>query len=186
MTTIANRYAKALHQAAAAEGALPAVLEAAATLADAVSDPATQAAMANPALGPARRVQLAETLARAVSAPAPLAGLLSVMAKNNRFAQLANVLKALEEAVAAEEGRVTVRLETAQPLTDAQRTSLKAQVKVYVHAKDVVLQETVVPGLLGGFRAFFGGRLWDASVRGGFTRLSGRLQTTVTKSNQVS
>lgn len=186
MTTIANRYAKALKQAATAEGDLPAVLAAAATLLVAVSDAAMLEALSNPSLSPSQRVKLAETLAKSVSAPAALAGLLNVVAKNHRFAQLPGILKALEELVAAEEGRMTVRLETAQPLTDAQRISLKAQVKAHTGARDVTLHETVQPGLLGGFRAFFGGNLWDASVRGGFVRMAGRLQGSVTKANQIS
>ena len=42
-------------------------------------------------------------------------------------------------------------------------------------AKHVVLEDTVQPCLLGGFRAFVNGHVWDASVQGGLTRLHSHL-----------
>ena len=175
--TVAVRYAKATLGVAQQEAAqFNTFINAVATLAEAVVAPAILAGLRNPRLTPAQRLQLASSMAKAVQAPKALANLLGVLAQNRRLALLPEVLTALQEAIAANAGIVQATVHTAQPLTDTQKITLKVQIKAHQKAKDVRLTEVVQPELLGGFRAMFGGLVWDTSLRGKLNRLKTLLQ----------
>jgi len=178
--TVARRYAKAAlavaqHDAAA----LSLFADAVALLTQAVASPVVASALANSGLSQAQRRQLATTLAKAVKAPKALANLLQLLAQNGRLAMVPAVLVAIRQEMAQQAGIAELVVHTAKALTDAQKISLKVQVKAYTKAKDVRLQEVVKPELVAGFRAFFGGLVWDTSVQGGLARLKASLQQVI-------
>jgi ATP synthase F1 delta subunit len=177
--TAANRYAAALFQLADAEGQGPAVAESFALLQPALADAEVLATLSNPRLLPAERTKLALVLAKAVKAPLLLANTLQVLAANNRLGLLAEVATLYQGLADAAAGTVTVRLQTAAPFTDAQRIQLKAMVKNHLKAKNVKLEEHADTHLIGGFRAFFGGSVWDASTSGNLARLAARLKASL-------
>jgi F-type H+-transporting ATPase subunit delta len=178
--TVARRYALASLAVARQDAAtFPKFADAVTSLAKAVASPLIMSALHNPKLKAAQRHTLATTLGKAVQAPKALANLLLLLAQKGRLALLPAVLVATQEAMAAQAGLTKLVVHTAQPLTDAQKISLKVQVKTYTKAKDVQLQEVVKPELVGGFRAFFGGLVWDKSVQGGLARLKASLQQAI-------
>jgi F-type H+-transporting ATPase subunit delta len=175
--TVARRYAlAALGLAQAEKQPLPALANTVALLAEAVATPALAVALKNPRLTPVQRKQLANTMAKAVQAPKTLGNLLQLLAAKRRLEILPDVLAALQAEIAAQAGIAEATVHTAKALTDTQKISLKMQIRTHAKAKDVRVVEIVKPELLGGFRAFFGGLVWDASVLGGLNRLKAALK----------
>jgi F-type H+-transporting ATPase subunit delta len=178
----ANRYALALFQLAEQAGQLLVLATPVAQLRAVL--PSIAATLHNPRLTPAQRTAVATALAGAVQAPTLLANTLQVLAANRRLALLPEVLTHLQSLLDAAQGTSRVRVETATALTDAQRTKLANLLSTLLAtlagtkqaAKHVVLEDTVQPRLLGGFRAFVNGHVWDASVQGGLTRLHSHLR----------
>ena len=170
----ANRYALALFQLAEQAGQLLVLATPVAQLRAVL--PSIAATLHNPRLTPAQRTAVATALAGAVQAPTLLANTLQVLAANRRLALLPDVLAHLQSLLDADQGTSRVRVETATALTDAQRTKLATLLATLAGTKQVTLEDTVQPCLLGGFRAFVNGHVWDASVQGGLTRLHSHLR----------
>ena len=145
-------------------------------LATAIAMPNVAAVLKNPRLTPAERAQFATSCAKAVDAPASLKGLLQVLAANRRLSLLPVVLEEVLQQIAAKQGILPVDVHTAAPLSDAQKVQLKMMLKQRTKARDVALRETVKPNLMGGFRAFYSGLVWDTTVAGKLTRLKAALK----------
>ncbi len=179
--TAANRYAKALFALSTEHKQQSAVTAGVQALAAAVADDTVAAALANPRLTPAQRTQLVGSMVKAVKAPALLANTLGVLASNNRIALIPAVLNHYLELNDAQNGITQVEVTSATPLTDAQRSKIRKLIQDYTKATDVRLSETLDASLKGGFRAFFHGKVWDASLSGRLARLGTRLRTAVTE-----
>lgn len=172
---LARRYARAALNAA---GSASVNLYAhAAALLEALTEGNLAEQLSNPRLGRKERQQLATTLS-SNGLEKILANTINLLARNNRLALLPDVLSALAQLQDESAGRTRVRVETAVPLTTAQESTLAQLVKKEVGSKEVVVEQTVTPQLLGGFRAFFGGKVWDASLSGTFRRLKDHLAHT--------
>jgi F-type H+-transporting ATPase subunit delta len=170
----ANRYALALFQLAEQAGK---TLELTTPVAELLAVVRNFAAIIhNPRLTPQQRAAVATALATAVQAPALLANTLQVLAANRRLGLLPEVLTHLQTLLDAARGTTRVRVETATELTDAQRSKLAALLTTLAGTTQVALEDAVQPRLLGGFRAFVNGQVWDASVQGGLNRLQSRLR----------
>lgn len=179
--TVASRYAQALFAFAAEGKTQPAVATAVTALAEAVREPTIAATLANPRLTPAQRQQLAAAMAKATKAPQALANTLGVLAENNRLSKLAGVAEAYLELNDTASGITHVKVATATPLTEAQRTKLADLIKKQAKSADVRLEETLDITLQGGFRAYFNGMVWDASLSGQVSRLATRLRAAITQ-----
>lgn len=179
-TRVANRYAAAMLAAMPSTPEEVSTLQASvAALATALAAPTVLAAIKNPRLSPAQRKQVATSCAKAAEAPDALKGLLQVLAANRRLYLLPEVLGAFQDQMAAKQGVVPVVVHSAQALSDMQKIQLKMLIKQNTKARDVTLTEVVKPHLLGGFRAFFNGMVWDTSVGGKLTRLKAKLNHAV-------
>ncbi|MCP5405221.1 MAG: ATP synthase F1 subunit delta [Pseudomonadaceae bacterium] len=178
----AARYARALYQLATEGKQAPAVVQAAAGLQTVLADAELQTLLSQPLAAPLR-AKLAASLSREAKLPALLADTVALMARNNRLSLLSAMLEQLQAMADADAGQVRVKVQAAAPLTQAQKDTLAAHVKQALKAKAVVVEESVQPSLLGGFRAFFGGMVWDATVSGNLARLKHRLRQTVSQTN---
>lgn len=96
------------------------------------------------------------------------ANFLKVVASNRRLFALPGMIEAFREISAAHRGVVTAQVTSAFALTDAQQEELKATLKD-VAGKDVEVDVTVDPSLLGGLIVKIGSRQIDTSLR---TKLS--------------
>ncbi len=178
--SVAFRYAHAALAAAQADTpTLPRFTQAIDALAVAVKTPTVAAAVVNPRLGSAQRRALVVSMVKAVEAPKALQGLLEVLERNGRLPLLPDVLVALQQVLAQRAGITEATVHVAQPLNDAQKISLKVQIKTHQKAKDVRLIEVVKPELVAGFRAFFGGLVWDTSVQGQLVSLKNKLRQAI-------
>ncbi len=91
-----------------------------------------------------------------------------VVAKNRRLFAMPDMLSAFRRLVADHNGETSAEVSVAKALTAAQTKELKAALKSVV-GKDVAIDETVDPSLLGGMIVKVGSRQIDTSLR---TKLS--------------
>lgn len=93
---------------------------------------------------------------------------LKVVAGNRRLFAIPSIIKAFREIAADGRGEVTADVTVAGALTAAQEKELKATLKD-VAGKDVTLNVTVDPSILGGLIVKIGSRQIDTSLK---TKLS--------------
>jgi F-type H+-transporting ATPase subunit delta len=108
----------------------------------------------------------------ALLAKAKITGLVGnfvrVVAKNRRLFAMQGMLTAFRKLVAEHKGEVNAEVTVAKALTAAQSKELKAALKSAV-GKEVALNATVDPSILGGMIVKVGSRQIDTSIK---TRLS--------------
>lgn len=177
--TAAYRYAKALFSLASEQKQQPAVTTAVSALAAALNDEAVAKTLANPRLTPAQRASLAQSMAKAVNAPQLVGNTLGLLAANNRLSLTADVLEQYLELNDTATGMTHVELASAAPLTDTQRQTISKLIQDYTKATNVRLNEKIDASLKGGFRAFFNGKVWDASLSGHVSRLATSLREAI-------
>jgi F-type H+-transporting ATPase subunit delta len=91
---------------------------------------------------------------------------LKVLADNGREEILDEVLLRYEELVKEHLGRVEVEVTTAVELSEDERTRIKERLGRLIEGREVILDTSVDPDILGGVVFRFGGRMVDSSVRG--------------------
>lgn len=113
----------------------------------------------------------AEDQLRAIAVVADKAGIsglvgnfLRVVAQNRRLFAIPGMIRAFREIAAAERGEMVAEITSAHALTSAQQTELKTALKG-VAGKNITLDLTVDPSLLGGLVVRIGSRQIDTSLR---------------------
>jgi F-type H+-transporting ATPase subunit delta len=104
---------------------------------------------------------------------------LKILSDNGREEILEEVLLRYEELVKEHLGRVEVEVTTAVELTDEELDRIKERLGRSLEGREVILQMSVDPNILGGAVFRFGGRMVDSSVRG---RLEGLREEMVERS----
>lgn len=100
----------------------------------------------------------------------PVRDFVGVIANNRRLRLLRPIITAFAELVAEKRGVVVARVASAHPLTDLQRTQLRARL-IEAGYGNVNILEEVDPGLLGGLVVRIGARLYDTSLKSRLQRL---------------
>jgi F-type H+-transporting ATPase subunit delta len=120
-----------------------------------------------------------EAAGKAVDAVAGMLGLseltrnfLGVLSQNRRLAKLPDIARAFAAIAAAQRGELTAQVTTAHPLDDGQRRELAAKLKAR-EGRDVKIDASVDPEILGGLVVTIGSRRIDGSLR---TRLNSLAQ----------
>ena len=90
---------------------------------------------------------------------------LDVLVKNYRINDLGQILESLHEMINIRLGIATAKVRTAQPLGEVEKTKLIQALAQRV-GKQIELEVTTDPSLLGGFVASVGSEVFDASVTG--------------------
>jgi len=96
--------------------------------------------------------------------------LVGVVANNHRLGQLGAILVAFAFLVAERRGIIVAEVATAHPLSDLQRTQLRARLTEAGYGR-VEIREQVDAELLGGLIVRVGSRLYDASLKSRLGRL---------------
>jgi F-type H+-transporting ATPase subunit delta len=91
---------------------------------------------------------------------------LKVLSDNGREEILDEVLLRYEELVKEHLGRVEVEVTTAVELSEEEVGRLKERLGRLLEGREVILEASVDPDILGGAVFRFGGRMVDSSVRG--------------------
>lgn len=92
------------------------------------------------------------------------ANFLKVVAANRRLFAVAEMIRGFNRLVARHKGEVTAEVTVAETLNDARMAEIKAALKV-VTGKDVQVDVTVDPSIIGGLKVKVGSRMVDASLR---------------------
>jgi F-type H+-transporting ATPase subunit delta len=96
---------------------------------------------------------------------------LGVLARNGRKNALRSVIRAFQRLAAEHRGETTAEVVTAQPLNDDQLGALKQQLRARA-GRDVTIDATVNPDILGGIVVKLGSQQIDASIRTKLNRLA--------------
>src|SRR4051812_6583 len=99
------------------------------------------------------------------------ANFLGVLARNGRKKELRSVIRAFKRLAAEHRGETTADVITARPLNDDQMAALKAQLRTRA-GRDVAIDATVDPEILGGIVVKLGSQQIDASIRTKLNRLA--------------
>jgi F-type H+-transporting ATPase subunit delta len=102
-----------------------------------------------------------------------------MIASNRRLFAVQDIIKAFRAVAAKERGEVTADVTSAVALNEAQTAELKQALKATV-GKDVTLNASVDPSLLGGLIVKVGSRMVDSSLRTKLQSLKTQLGGTAT------
>jgi len=103
------------------------------------------------------------------------ANFLGVLARNGRKNELRGVIRAFRRLAAEHRGEVTAEVTTARPLNDGQIAALKQQLRARA-GRDVTIDATVDPNILGGIVVKLGSQQIDASIRTKLNRLASAMK----------
>ena len=92
------------------------------------------------------------------------ANFLRIIAKNRRLFAAREMIRGFNRLVAAHKGEVTAQVTVAEPLNDARMDEIRGALK-QVTGKDVQVDVTVDPSIIGGLKVKVGSRMVDASLR---------------------
>ena len=166
---LAGRYASALFDLARESNAIDSVQKSLAVLRNALAESADlKALVSSPVIGRVDAAKAIAAVARSLGLDSLTGNFLGVLAENRRLADLSGMIDAYNAIVAAHRGEVTAKVTSAHPLSAEQLNTLAANLQTRV-GRDVQIQATVDPAILGGLVVQLGSQLIDGSIR---TRLN--------------
>lgn len=163
--SLSGRYATALFDLARDEKAIDAVSASLQTLKSALAESDDLRRLTTSPLVSRDEATKAIAATAASLGIDPLTGkFLGVLAQNRRLSQLGPVIRAFNQLAARHRGETTAEVTSAHPLTATQVKALKAKLKTQL-ARDVAVDLTVDPSILGGLIVKIGSRQIDGSIR---------------------
>mgnify|MGYP000880157665 CR=1 FL=1 len=167
--SLAGRYALALFELATDGKALPAVEGSVAKLGEALGASAElRALVASPVVSRKDAAKAIGATAKQLKLDPLTSNFLGVLAQNRRLGALGDIVRAFATLAAAHRGETTADVTSAHPLSADQVSALKAKLKSRL-GRDVAVNLSVDPAILGGLVVKVGSRLVDSSIR---TRLN--------------
>ncbi len=175
MAVAQRMYARALFEAAQEEGRLDRVAADVGSLADAVEQvPELQAFLRNPEVDPAGKSAVLEEIT--TNADELVGNFVRLLAEKGRPGEIVQIRAELDALVARAQNRLTLELQTAQELSDAEAKSIVDTIE-QASGRTVEATRSVDPGLIGGIVLQVGSFRVDGSVRGRLERLHQELAT---------
>lgn len=166
---VTSRYASALFDLALAENKIPAVEKDLGRFADLLEGSEDlRRLIVSPVFSADDQSNAIDAILTKSKITGLVGNFIRVVARNRRLFAMQDMLPAFRKLAAAHRGEVTADVTVAQKLTAAQEKELKAALKGVV-GKDVALNATVDPSILGGMIVKVGSRQIDTSLK---TRLS--------------
>jgi F-type H+-transporting ATPase subunit delta len=163
--SLAGRYAAALFELAGENKQLDAVESSLAKVKAALAESVEFAELTtSPLVGRAAAVTSAIAVADSLGLDPLTKNFLGTLAENRRLAQLGAAIRAFSTIAAQYRGEANAEVASAHPLTDDQVAALKAKLKSLA-GRDVNVDMTVDPSLLGGLVVRMGSRMIDGSIR---------------------
>ena len=92
------------------------------------------------------------------------ANFLKVLTNNRRLFAVRDMIRGFNKLVATYKGEVTAQVTVAEQLNDARMNDIRAALRE-VTGKDVQVDVTVDPSIIGGLKVKLGSRMVDASLR---------------------
>jgi F-type H+-transporting ATPase subunit delta len=171
--TSATRYAKALLDVAGGEA--EAIEQSLTSFAALLTDHAElRHALLSPSVTAANKRAIAATLAERLGMSAPAVRLLQLLAERDRLHLTDELLAAYRGRLLDRKKIVKAQLRSATPLSPADVAAIEGRLGA-VTGKNVLVDATVDPELLGGVVATVGSTVYDGSVRSQLERLRRQL-----------
>ncbi len=104
---------------------------------------------------------------------------LSLLVDRGRIPFLLDICKQWQMLLRQKRNIALAEVTSAIPLNDSQKEQLRQKLLALTSAKDVELELTVDPSLIGGVAIKIGSQIVDASIRGQLRRLASRLLANV-------
>ena len=164
MSVAANRYARALMDVLYPDQAAAGLhqLENFRSLMN--EQPEARRLLQNPTLSGDRRKRLLKEIAGALGFERRVANFVDILIDKNRLALLDEIIEAYEKFLDERLGFVRAIVRAAHPLSPAEQTELAAKLQKLT-GKQVRMEVTVDPSLIGGIVAQVGSTIYDGSVR---------------------
>lgn len=162
---LSGRYATALFDLAVESNALDAVATSLATLKDALAQSADLKTLTtSPMVTRTAAAAGVAGVAASLKLDSLTSNFLGVLAGNRRLAALPAIIRDFSALAAARRGEISAHVTAAHTLSAAQQTALAAKLKAGL-GRDVALDITVDPAILGGLIVRVGSRMIDSSLK---------------------
>ncbi len=162
---LSGRYATALFDLAIDGKALDSVGTSLATLKDALAASADLETLTTSPMMTRKQTSAGiAAVAGALGLDKLTTSFLGVLAQNRRLATLPHIIRDFQALAAARRGEITARVTAAHPLSAAQQKALTAKLKAGI-GRDVALDITIDPAILGGLVVRVGSRMIDSSLK---------------------
>ena len=167
--SLGGRYALALFDLARESKSIDAVEASLATVRDALlQSPDFKALTTSPLVSRTDAARAVLATAESLGIDPTTKSFLGVLAQNRRLGDLPKIIQAFRALAARHRGETTAEVVSAHPLDDDQIAALKQQLRSRV-GRDVSVDLSVDPKLLGGLVVRIGSQMIDSSIR---TRLN--------------
>jgi F-type H+-transporting ATPase subunit delta len=174
--SLAGRYATALFALARDERQIDSVVRGLDALEQALLDSREFAEFVeSPLIGREEAARTLAALATEFGLDPITTKFVGVLAKNGRKRELRKIIRAFKRIAAEHRGETIAEVVTARPLNDDQVAALKAQLRTRA-GRDVILEPTVDPNILGGLVVKLGSQRIDASIRTKLNRLAAAMK----------
>jgi F-type H+-transporting ATPase subunit delta len=165
LRTSATRYARALLDVGLRESDPQKIERDLASFVNAMNaSPELKRALTNPRMPPATRRAVVDAMARQIGMDAPLAKLLGILADRGRLEIYNDLLVVYRERLLAHQGIVRGEVTSAAPLAADKVAALERSLSAAT-GKQVQLEASVDPSLIGGVVATIGSTVYDGSIR---------------------
>jgi len=163
--SLAGRYATALFELARDEKQLEAVGTSLDALKQALSEsPDLRAMTTSPLTSRDEALRTVEAVAGALKLDPIATRFLGVLATNRRLAKLPEIVRAFGLLAARHRGETSAEIVSARPLDDDQVAAIRANLKSRL-GRDVTVDLSVDPAILGGLVVKVGSQMIDGSIR---------------------
>ncbi|MBO9714966.1 F0F1 ATP synthase subunit delta [Sphingomonas sp.] len=167
--SLSGRYAYALFELARDAKTLATVESSLAAVGAALAESAEFKALTqSPLVARGDAARAVAAIATTLKLDRTTASFLGVLAENRRLGQLGAIIRDFRRLAAAHRGETTAQVTSAHPLTSDQVEALKQQLRQRI-GRDVAVDLSVDPSLLGGLVVRVGSQMIDSSIR---TRLN--------------
>ncbi|HEX8442151.1 MAG TPA: F0F1 ATP synthase subunit delta [Allosphingosinicella sp.] len=164
-TGLAGRYATALFELARDNKMLEAVGASLASLRRGLAEsPELRELTTSPLVTREQAVGAIGATSQAMRLDPLTANFLGVLAQNRRLGQLGPVIRAFNMLAANHRGETTAEVTSAHPLDDGQVQALRQNLRSRL-GRDVAVDLTVDPAILGGLVVKIGSQMIDGSIR---------------------
>ncbi|UYY60157.1 F0F1 ATP synthase subunit delta [Sphingomonas sp. S2-65] len=167
--SLSGRYATALFEIARDANTLPQVEASLDAVRQALTESGTFRLLVNsPVVTRAEATRAVAATAAALQIDPTTSNFLGVLAQNRRLKDLPAMIRAFRQLAASHRGETTAEVVSAHPLDAGQVDALKAQLRTRL-GRDVNVDLSVDPSLLGGLVVKIGSQMIDSSIK---TRLN--------------
>ncbi len=167
--SLGGRYALALFETAEQSRSIDTIEASLVTLRDALATNKDLVALTkSPVVARGAAVKAILAVADTLGLDGVTKNFLGVLAENRRLSALPQIIRAFRQLASRHRGEVAAEVTSAHPLTESQVAELKQQLRTRV-GREVSVDLSVDPDLLGGLVVRIGSQMIDSSIR---TRLN--------------